>query len=597
MKTKKFISILMAIVIMLSTIIWSMPTTIAAIKSGNANESEIETNVYPAHYIQGNDNVTPKYPSQITEANGWTVDGKNASISTLEEGIIKDNKRIRYINYTKDANGKTVYKNKTTLKKVPAEQIGDGWTKLINGKITKLVTSDKTTTYTRTSATTDAVYINMVKNVTYKNGDKESITAQIKRVKSSGDQFYLSRTRTYTKKDGEKYIEKILYPTEDNLKDELEKDGGSVNYHYVILDSNNLSNAKITSNISIGSYTAFLVKSGITLDLNKNDINLEGDNILVSGEGSNSSLIKNGQIKVNKDGTINIAIKRLKLGGATYNKNTNKIVLNTSCSNISITDCALNNNSTDSSNSFGGRILCNATVKDLYVVNCSADGESPYLIRTSANGSISNLKISRSSDNASKLCGKVSLSNNSNNIKITNQDNLNYSFKNCNTISFTSSSINNIAFNGCKTFRLHSTNINGDCTITSCNVFSLLDVPIKGKAEFTNSYYFEFNKAGDSCLKNVLYKGLTLTNCRNFILNETKIPVGLTVENDTTNTYCFFSIKNSYVNNVYINHMQHFTIYQTCKKSTPKNYSLSNCKYYKNYVVRTSATNAQIHNH
>ena len=63
---------------------------------------------------------------------------------------------------------------------------------------------DREMYYPNTSVNTVCCGIIFQKNVTYENDDKESITAQIKRVKSSGDQFYLSRTRTYKKKAGEK---------------------------------------------------------------------------------------------------------------------------------------------------------------------------------------------------------------------------------------------------------------------------------------------------------------------------------------------------------------------------------------------------------
>lgn len=489
MKTKKIISILMAMVIMLSTAICSMPTTIAATKSGNTKESDIETQFKPAHYIQGKEDENGKeiYPSQITETNGWTINGKQVSVTALVDAkfLKKDNKG----NYT----------------------------------------------------------------------NLNSVT------------------------------------TPSDLKAQVSIKGSSENYHYVSLNKS----VSLSSDITINNYTILKISENVVLDLNNHDINLKGQNILVTGEGLDKSTIKNGRIFINNS---NITIKNVKLyTGSNYknDNNKNKIVFNSNCSNISITGCALNNNS-ESDDS--GRIRCNATVNDLYIVNCSAAGNSPYLIKTSSTGSVSKLKISRGSDNASKLCGLVSLIN-SNNIKITNQDDLNYSFTDCNTISFTSSSINKIVFNRCKKFRLHSTNINEYCSITDCNVFSLIDVPIKGKANFTNSFYFEFDRAKidktneKDCLNNVLSSGLNLTNCYNFIINEARIPVGLNIKNDTSSDKEYFSIKNSYVNNVNIENMKFFTIYKTCRKSTPKNYSLTKCKYYKNYVVRTSSKNAQTHGH
>lgn len=535
MKTKKFISVLMATIIMLSTIICSMPTTSAAIKSGNKNESNIESNVYPAHYIHGNDNVTPKYQSQITEANGW-------QINTL---------------------------NSETKKVITAQVSISGLRNFVNSNnVVKNLVDDPIT-------------------VTNFDGLKKALTSTIKTT------------------NGYRYI-------------------------------NITKNIELTSDITVNKNTIIYINSNNssakTLNCNKKDIHIKGDNVLISGDGFNDentkkdssgkkitvgpSQITNGQIIVDENDVKNIAIKNLKLtNNSTYPStiDTNKIVFNKDCSNISITGCAINNYSTDKTKNngkgYGGRVYCNASVENLYVLNCKVGvpkdtslKPSPYFIRTSSNGSISKLKISRSDDNTSTLYGLSSLIN-SNNIKITNQDNLNYSFADCNTISFTKSSINNIAFNGCNTFRLHSTNINGYCSIKGCNKFSLIDVPITGEANFNDSYYFEFDRAKvdetseNDCLNNVLNSGLNLTNCRNFIINEARIPVGLNIINNTSNNYAFFSIKNSYVNNVTIKNMQNFTIYKTCKKKTPKNYTLSNCKLYKNYVVRTSSANAQRHGH
>ena len=390
-----------------------------------------------------------------------------------------------------------------------------------------------------------------------------------------------------------------------DLQKQLSKAGTPNNYHYVLLNND----VSLENNITIKDYTILLITKDNTLDLNNHNLNLNGNNILVTGEGSDSSTIKNGQIIVNKVDAQNIAIKSLKLtngkltNGKNYeiNQNVNKILFNESCSNVSIIGCALNNNSTDSSNSFGGRILCNASVTDLYIVNCSAAGSSPYLLRTSSSGSINNLKITKDANSSAKLSKQITLRN-SKNIKITNIDSLNYYFTKCNTITFSNddyeSIVNNITFNKCNNFRLRIVNVEGNLAISSCDHFSLMNVIVNGTANIKDSYFFETARAtNDACLTNIFESGLGISDCRNFILDEAKIPIGLTIKNTTSNEYKYFSIIDSYINNVTISNMKGFTIYKTCKKTTAKNYNLSNCSYYKNYVVRTNLTSATTHSH
>lgn len=474
--------ILTSSLLAVSMIASALPLSVSAVtKSGNTNESDIESNVKTAHNI-----------SIANEANGWTVGGKQASVKSLKEAkVLKTDANGNYTNF------------------------------------------------------------NSVNNLS-------------------------------------------------DLKKQLSKAGTSTNYHYVSLNND----VSLDGNITIKDYTILLITEKKTLDLNKYNLNLNGNNILVTGKGSDSSVIKNGQIIVNKVDAQNIAIKSLKLtNDKTYetNQNVNKILFNKSCSNVSITDCALNNNSTLSSNSFGGRILCNASVTDLYIVNCSAAGSSPYLLRTSSSGSINNLKITKDANSSAKLSKQITLRN-SKNIKITNIDSLNYYFTKCNTITFSNddnkSIVNSITFDNCNNFRLRIVNVEGNLAISSCDHFSLMNVIVNGTANIKDSYYFETTRAANNaCLTNIFESGLGISDCRKFILNEAKIPIGLTIKNTTSNDYKYFSIINSYINNVTISNMKGFTIDKTCKKTTAKNYNLSNCSYYKNYVVRTNLTSATTHSH
>lgn len=380
---------------------------------------------------------------------------------------------------------------------------------------------------------------------------------------------------------------------------------------------------ELDSNINIPAYTILYINKH-TIDCNNKRIVINGNNVLVTGDGTSDTTIKNSKIlngTVQINGKNNTAIRCVKLTNEDDHNINQRILYTGTCKNSVINNCELNNNSTSGSSTriTVGTSDCASTVTNLKIFDCSSNGSSPYLIRTNANSKLNGFQMS-SNDTISK---KVKIYN-SNNIYISDTHSLPYEFEDTNNIYFPAApknaspySTSDLTFTGCNNFRvdankingnlsikgnstddktnnfrIYNSNVTGTTTIAHCYNFTIYSTIFAKKVDVNDCYYFNTDRNGDDSgnnksYTNVFKQGLYLTNCRNFILNHCNtLDSGSTLKITASNSYSYFTIENTKVKTLSISNMKQFTLESTCTRNGGKGgkpHKFTNCKYYKNY--------------
>lgn len=405
----------------------------------------------------------------------------------------------------------------------------------------------------------------------------------------------------------------ITVKTLSALKTALKTTSPSGIYRYI----NIADDIKLDSNINIPTYTILYINEH-TIDCNNKRIVINGNNVLVTGNGNSDTTIKNSIIlngTIQNNGKNNTAIKCVKLTNQDNHNINQRILYTGTCNNSIISNCILNNSSSSSSSTriTVGTSDSSSKITNLKISDCSSGGSSPYLIRTGTDSKLDGFQIS-SNDTISK---KVTLYN-SNNIYISDNHSLPYEFKNTNNIYFTTTSnTSNLSFVNCKNclvnvnkidgnlsikgnsssekannFRIFNSNVIGTTTITHCYNFTIYSTIFTKKVDINDCYYFNTGRTGDDSNANKSYTNIFkqdfyLTDCRNFILNHCN-----TLDSDSTlkitasNNYSYFTIINTKVKTLSINNMKQFTLESTCTRNGGKGgkpHKFTNCKYYKNY--------------
>ncbi len=405
----------------------------------------------------------------------------------------------------------------------------------------------------------------------------------------------------------------ITVKTLSALKTALKTTSPSGKYRYI----NIVDNITLDSNINIPTYTILFI-NGHTIDCNNKRIVINGGNVLVTGDGTSDttiekSMILNGTIQI--DGKNNTAIKCVKLTNQDNHNINQRILYTGTCNNSIINNCKLNNNSTSGSSTrvTVGASGCASTVTNLKISGCNSNGSSPYLIRTNTNSKLNGFQISSNGE----ISKKVTIYN-SNNIYISDNHSLPYEFEDTNNIYFTTTSnTSNLTFNNCNNcsinvnringnlnisgnsssdkvnnYRIYNSNITGTTTIAHCYNFTIYSTIFAKKVVVNDCYYFNTGRTGDDSdnnksYTNVFKQGLYLTDCRNFILNHCNtLDSDSTLKITTSNSYSYFTIKNTKVKTLSISNMKQFTLESTCTRNGGKGgkpHKFTNCKYYKNY--------------